>query len=82
MRLRIVRRGGVLGLAAVAALLAGIAPASAAPGDGSAYGVQVDVTLLGAGCRHTSGRSPPPARPARPPTRWRRRPCPASSPPG
>lgn len=47
MRLRIVRRGGVLALAAVAALLAGIVPASAAPGDGSAYGVKVDVTLLG-----------------------------------
>ena len=47
MRLRIVRRGGVLALAAVAALLAGIAPASAAPGDGSAFGVQVSVTLLG-----------------------------------
>jgi hypothetical protein len=48
MRLRIVRRGGVLALAAVAALLAGVAPASAAPGDGSAYGVKVNVTLLGA----------------------------------
>ena len=47
MRLRIVRRGGVLGLAAVAALLAGVAPASAAPGDGSAFGLQVNVTLLG-----------------------------------
>lgn len=47
MRFRMVRRGGVLALAAVAALLAGIAPASAAPGDGSAYGVKVNVTLLG-----------------------------------
>lgn len=48
MRLRIVRRGGVLALAAVAALLAGVAPASAAPGDGSAFGLSVHVTLLGA----------------------------------
>jgi hypothetical protein len=47
MRLRIARRGGVLALAAVAALLAGVAPASAAPGDGSAYGAHVNVTLLG-----------------------------------
>lgn len=47
MRFRIARRGGVLALAAVAALLAGAAPASAAPGDGSAYGVHVNVTLLG-----------------------------------
>lgn len=46
MRLRIARRGGVLALTAVAALLVGIVPASAAPGDGSAYGVEVDVTLL------------------------------------
>jgi len=52
MRFRIVRRGGVLALAAVAALLAGIAPASAAPGDGSAYGVKVDVALLGAPAVH------------------------------
>jgi LPXTG-motif cell wall-anchored protein len=48
MRLRIVRRGGVLALTAVAVLLIGGAPASAAPGDGSAYGVRIDVTLLGA----------------------------------
>lgn len=46
MGLRIARRGGVLALAAVAALLAGVAPASAAPGGGSAYGVQVNVALL------------------------------------
>jgi hypothetical protein len=52
MRFRIVRRGGVLALAAVAALLAGIAPASAAPGDGSAYGVNVDVALLGVPAVH------------------------------
>lgn len=48
MRLPIVRRGGVVALAAVAALLAGVVPASAAPGDGSAYGLKVNVTLLGA----------------------------------
>jgi hypothetical protein len=47
MRLRMVRRSGVLALAAVAALLAGAAPASAAPGDGSAFGVRVDVSLTG-----------------------------------
>ena len=46
MRFPIVRRGGVLVLAAVAALMAGVVPASAAPGDGSAYGVDVDVALL------------------------------------
>jgi hypothetical protein len=58
MRLRIVRRGAVLGLAAVAALLAGIAPAAAAPGDGSAYGVQVNVTLLGAAAVHVGPLAP------------------------
>ncbi|HEX4701126.1 MAG TPA: choice-of-anchor P family protein [Pseudonocardiaceae bacterium] len=52
MRFRIVRRGGVLALVAVAALLAGVVPASAAPGDGSAYGVKVDVALLGANVVH------------------------------
>lgn len=52
MRSRIVRRGGVLALTAVAALLAGVAPAVAAPGDGSAFGVKVDVTLTGAPAVH------------------------------
>jgi hypothetical protein len=52
MRSRIVRRAGVLALAAVAALLAGTVPASAAPGDGSAYGIKVDVTLLGVPAVH------------------------------
>lgn len=47
MRFRIVRRGGVLALTAVAALLAGVAPAVAAPGDGSAFGLTVNVTLTG-----------------------------------
>lgn len=48
MRFRIVRRGGVIVLLAAAALLAGIAPASAASGDGSAYAIKVNVTLTGA----------------------------------
>jgi hypothetical protein len=52
MRLRIARRGGVLTLAAIATLLAGVVPASAAPGDGSAYGAMVNVTLLGANAVH------------------------------
>lgn len=47
MRLRVVRRGGVLALMAAVTLLAGASPASAAPGDGSAYGLNVNVTLLG-----------------------------------
>lgn len=47
MRLRIARRGGLLVVVAIAALVAGALPASAAPGDGSAYGVRVDVKLLG-----------------------------------
>ncbi len=52
MRSRIVRRAGVLALAASAVLLAGGAPASAASGDGSAYGIKVDVTLLGVPAVH------------------------------
>ncbi|HEX4725899.1 MAG TPA: choice-of-anchor P family protein [Pseudonocardiaceae bacterium] len=52
MRFRIVRRGGVLALVATAALLAGVAPAAAAPGDGSAFGVEVGVTLLGVPAVH------------------------------
>jgi hypothetical protein len=50
MRMRIVRHGGRLGLAAfaaTAAMVAGALPASAEPGDGSAYGLDVQVTLLG-----------------------------------
>src|SRR5215470_5180213 len=54
MRLRIVRHGGVVALTAVAALLVGVAPASAAPTEGSAFGVSVDVTLLGASAVHVS----------------------------
>jgi hypothetical protein len=58
MRLRIVRRGGFVALAAVAAVLAGVAPASAAPGDGSAFGLQADVTLLHAGVVHVGPLAP------------------------
>ncbi|HUQ57140.1 choice-of-anchor P family protein [Lentzea sp.] len=42
-----VRMTGLAGVIAIAALLAGAAPASAAPGDASAYGAKLDVTLLG-----------------------------------
>jgi hypothetical protein len=38
---------GLAGVAAIAALLAGAAPASAAPGDASARGAKLTVTLLG-----------------------------------
>jgi hypothetical protein len=48
MKTHVLRRGGLLAAAVAAVVLAGAAPASAAPGDGSAYGVSVDVTLLGA----------------------------------
>lgn len=48
MRMRFARRGGAIGVAVVASLVLGAMPASAAPGDGSAYGVKVSVTLLGA----------------------------------
>lgn len=41
------RRGGVAVLAAIAALLVGAAPASAAPGDASAYGAKLNLSLLG-----------------------------------
>ncbi|WP_281246944.1 choice-of-anchor P family protein [Amycolatopsis saalfeldensis] len=40
------RRGGMLAAVVACVALAGAAPASAAPGDGSAYGVSVDVHLL------------------------------------
>ncbi|MEU4249435.1 choice-of-anchor P family protein [Amycolatopsis sp. NPDC026612] len=43
----LVRRGGLLAAVVASVVLAGAAPASAAPGDGSAYGVKVDVKLLG-----------------------------------
>jgi hypothetical protein len=48
MRMRFVRRGGAIGVVVAAALVLGAMPASAAPGDGSAYAAKVAVTLLGA----------------------------------
>lgn len=47
MKRHLVRRGGLLAAVVASIALAGAVPASAAPGDGSAYGVNVDVTLLG-----------------------------------
>ena len=47
MRLRMTRRTGVAGLVAVAALVVGATPASAAPGDASAHGARLDLSLLG-----------------------------------
>ena len=47
MRMRIVRRGGAIGAAIAASLVIGAMPASAAPGDGSAFAANVAVTLLG-----------------------------------
>lgn len=44
----LLRRGGLLAAVVASVALAGAVPASAAPGDGSAYGVKVDVQLLGA----------------------------------
>jgi len=49
MRMRTARRGGQIGVVAAALLVAGALPASAAPGDGSAYGASVAITLLGVG---------------------------------
>ncbi|MEV7040102.1 hypothetical protein [Amycolatopsis sp. NPDC051061] len=43
----LVRRGGLLAAVVASVVLAGAAPAWASPGDGSAYGVKVDVKLLG-----------------------------------
>lgn len=43
----LLRRGGLLAAVVASVALAGAVPASAAPGDGSAYGVKVDVRLLG-----------------------------------
>ncbi len=47
MRMRSARRTGAIGVAVAAALLIGALPASAAPGDGSAFVARVSVTLLG-----------------------------------
>ncbi|MEV6902005.1 choice-of-anchor P family protein [Amycolatopsis sp. NPDC051372] len=48
MKKHLLRRGGMLAAVVASIALAGAVPASAAPGDGSAYGVNVDVKLLGA----------------------------------
>lgn len=48
MRMRIVRRGGAVGAVIAASLVLGVPPASATPGDGEAYAVEVAVTLPGA----------------------------------
>jgi hypothetical protein len=48
MRLRLARRGGLVAVAAIAALIAGVAPASASPGDASSFAVKVDVKALNA----------------------------------
>ncbi len=48
MRMRLVRRGGALATVVAASLVLGAMPASAAPGDGSAYVAKVAVSLLGA----------------------------------
>jgi hypothetical protein len=48
MKTHLLRRGGLLAAVVAGVVLIGAAPASAAPGDGSAYGVSVNVTLLGA----------------------------------
>lgn len=47
MTVRFLRRTGFISCAVAAVVIAGAAPAGAAPGDGSAFGVQADVTLLG-----------------------------------
>ncbi len=52
MKSSLVRRGGLLAAVVASVVLAGAAPASAAPGDGSAYGVKVDVKLLGQNAVH------------------------------
>jgi len=47
MRTRLVRRTGLMAAVIASTLVVGAIPASAAPGDGSAFGASVDVTLLG-----------------------------------
>jgi len=47
MKTYLLCRGGVLAAVVASVVLAGSVPASAAPGDGSAYGAQATVTLLG-----------------------------------
>jgi hypothetical protein len=48
MKTHLLRRGGVLAAVVASVVLAGSVPASAAAGDGSAYGAKATVTLLGA----------------------------------
>jgi hypothetical protein len=47
MRMHALRRGGLVGLAVATILVTGALPASAATGDGSAFGADVNVELLG-----------------------------------
>ncbi|MFD9966240.1 choice-of-anchor P family protein [Amycolatopsis sp. NPDC058986] len=47
MKRHLMRRSGLLAAVVASIALVGAAPAYAAPGDGSAYGVKVDVKLLG-----------------------------------
>jgi len=47
MKVRSVRRSGFVACAVATVVLLGASPASADPGDGSAYGATVEVTLLG-----------------------------------
>jgi len=47
--MRTARRGGLTGVVAATLLVAAALPAAAAPGDGSAYGASVSITLLGLG---------------------------------
>lgn len=47
MRMGFARRGGAVGVVVAASLMLGAMPASAAPGDGSAFGANVSVTLIG-----------------------------------
>lgn len=58
MRMRFVRRGGAIGAVVAASLVIGAMPASAAPGDGSAYAAKVAVTLLGAAAVNVGPLSP------------------------
>lgn len=46
MRVRTVRRGGLIGLIAAASLVVGTLPASAAAGDGTAFGLSADIELF------------------------------------
>ncbi|GGS43373.1 choice-of-anchor P family protein [Actinokineospora fastidiosa] len=58
MHNRMARRAGLLGLAVAAALIAGAAPAAAAPGDGSAFALDAELTLAGTGVVRVGPISP------------------------